>query len=105
MAGVDACPGLDDRHNLGSAHVRQSGVVFVGEGEHVATACGGLRLQEERGDVIVRGGLRRVVFLLFFLDGAVVVDKGEGVFVMRVGVALGALVAGAKVALICFACQ
>lgn len=74
-----------------------------GEGEHVAPARGGLRLQEERGDVIVTvagGVLLRVVFLLFLLDGAVVVDEGECVFVVRVGVALGALVAGAEVALV-----
>ena len=102
VVGVDACPGVDYRHDLGGAHVRESGVVLGGEGEHVAPARGGLRLEEEGGDVIfvVSGGsLRRMVFLLFFLHGAVVVDEGECVFVVRVGVALGALVAGAEVAL------
>ena len=104
MAGVDARPGLDHGYDLGRAHVRQSGVVLGGEGEHVAPAGGGLRLQEERGNVIVAvtsGVLPRVVLLLFLFDGAVVVDEGECVFVVRVGVALGALVAGAKVALGC----
>lgn len=40
-----------------------------------------------------------MVLGLFFLDGTVVVDEDEGVCVLRVGVALGARVARAKVAL------
>lgn len=104
VAGIDTRPSLDHGYDLGGAHVRQSGVVLGGEGEHVAPACGGLRLQEERGNVIVAvtgGVLLRVVLLLFLFDGAVVVDEGECVFVMRVGIALGALVTGAEVALGC----
>lgn len=40
-----------------------------------------------------------MVFLLVFLDGAVVVDEGEGAFVVGVAVTLGALVARTEVAL------
>jgi hypothetical protein len=54
-------------------------------------------LQEERGDVIFLR-LRRVILLLF-LDSAVVVDKGEGVFVLGVAVPLGTLVSGTEIAL------
>jgi hypothetical protein len=67
------------------------------EGEHIAAAGDGLGAQQQRSDVIFVGV--RVVVLLLLLDGAVVVDEGEGVLVLRVAVSLGSLIAGAEVAL------
>ena len=97
VAGVDAGPGLDDGQDLGSGHVGQGEVVLGREGEHVAPAGDGLGLEQEGGDVIFAG--LGGVLLLLLLHGAVVVDKGEGVFVLRVAVSLSALVPRAQVAL------
>lgn len=46
------------------------------------------------------GGLGWGIDGLLFFDGAVVVNEDKGVFVLGVGVALGAFVARAQVALI-----
>lgn len=87
------------------------------EGEDVAGARGGLRLEEGRGEVLwlwlaqSRGwgfvlgltlivlGRRGVVLGLRLLHGAVVVDKDKGVRVLRVLVTLRPRVPGAQVAL------
>lgn len=72
-------------------------MVLRGEGEDVAPAGDGLGLEQEGGNVILLG--LGVILLLLLLDGAVVVDKGEGVLILRVAVALRALITGAQVAL------
>lgn len=72
-------------------------MVLRREGEDVAAAGDGLGLEQEGGNVILVG--LGVILLLLLLDGAVVVDKGEGVLILRVAVALGALIARAQVTL------
>jgi len=45
MCGVDLCPGLDDREDLGGGQVRKSEIVGWGEGKDVAFSCHGLSAQ------------------------------------------------------------
>ena len=97
MAGVEACPSLNHGEDLRGCHVGEGDVVLGGEGEDIAPARDGLRLEEKGGDVITADG--RLVGLLLFLDGAVVIDEGKGVLVVGVGVPLRPFVARAKVAL------
>lgn len=70
------------------------------EGQHEALASDGFGAQEEGGEIIAACGLRRGIGGLLFFDGAVVVYEDEGVFILRVGIALSALIARAQVALL-----
>ena len=93
MAGVNARPGLDDGQDLGGRHVGKRDVMLGGECEDITPAGDGLSPQEEGGNVIfVSLG---IVFLLLLLHRAIVVDKGEGILVLRVAVSLRTLIAGA----------
>ena len=67
-----------------------------GEGEDVTFACYWLGAKEEGGEVIFLGFW--VVFGLRLLDGAVVIHEDKGIFVVRVLIALGALIVGTEVA-------
>lgn len=96
MRGIDARPGSNNWQDLGGGHVGQGNVVPGREGQDVATARHRLCLEKKRGKVIVFD--LGYVGLLLFLDCAVVVYENEGVFVLRVAVALGTLVARAEVA-------
>lgn len=53
-----------------------------------------VQCEKEREDTLVLG----LVVSLLLLDGAVVIDKDKGVFVLRIGVALSASVSRAEVA-------
>lgn len=99
MGGIDARPGLDDGEDIGGAHVGKSRGVLGAERQDVTLARDGLGAEEEGGQVIEAVGLWRVILGLLFLDGAVVVDKDEGVLVFGIGVALCSWVAGTQVAL------
>lgn len=67
-------------------------MMLGGESENIAHALDALGLEEKRFQVI-RGGLG-VIIRLLLLDGAVVVHKGESLFVLGVTVAGGSRVAG-----------
>ena len=96
VSSVNRCPGPDYRHNLFWAHVGERNVVGCTERQHVAFALDWLGLQEETRKTtrLVRG----IVVILCFLDGTVVIDEDEGIFVLRIGVAGCSFVAGAQVA-------
>lgn len=97
VGGVDTSPCVNYGDNFLRGHISEGGVVFGGESEDVAPAGDGTGLEEEGGNIVLVGF--RMVVLLGFLDGGVVIDKGEGVFVGGVAVSLGTFVAGAEVAL------
>lgn len=113
MCGIDLSPGIDYGHDLDGSQIGESQVVGRGEGQDVALASYGLGLQEALFDfwdsvstslVVDRRRMRTVsiaavIRSLLLLHGTVVVDKDKGAVVLRVGVTLGTLVAGAQVAL------
>ncbi len=97
VLGVDARPGLDHGQDLGRGHVGEGDIVLCRERKDIALAGDSSGLEEEGGGIVARGlGL---VVLLLRLHRAVVVDEGEGGFVLGVRIALCALVPGAEVAL------
>lgn len=96
MGGVDFAPHLDDREDLRGSQVGEGEVVLGGEGEDVAFPCYWFGAEEEGCEVAFL--CFWVVLGLGFLDGAVVIHEYEGVFVVRVLIALGALILWAEVA-------
>lgn len=68
------------------------------EGQDIAFASDGLGLEEEGCYIVLRGV--RLVFLLLFFDGAIVIDENESVLILRVRITLRAFIAGAEIALL-----
>lgn len=93
VGGVEIDPSVDDRRDFGRRQVRQGEVVGGRKGENVAFARHGLSLEEGR----FQGVILRVIRGLFLLDCAVVVHEDESTVILRVGVALRALIPGAEI--------
>lgn len=113
VGAVDACPGVDDGRYLGGFKVGKCLVVCARECQDVAFALHGLNLEETRCKALTKvlacasllrlcehtvSLVRGFVVLLRLFDGAIVVDKDEGIFILRVLVALGPSISRAKIA-------
>lgn len=73
-------------------------MVLRRERQNIAFAGHGLRLEEQRRDIIP--GSIWLVLLLLLLNGAIVIGEDERVLVLRIRISLRPLIAGAEVALV-----
>ena len=76
MRGVDFCPRLDNRKDLGRRHICQGDVVRCAECQDIAFAFDGLSLQQQTRKASWLIG--RQIILLRFLHRTVIIDKDEG---------------------------